>query len=1041
MAPNAPFRPSRGDRSGKPDIASAQNEMLRLRALLTPRVNEDNIRHRVWNILESLFPNYPVFGQTETGNGPADLVCNNIVIETKAPGTELDSRSSNPLDETPKEQAVRYIDAISPQQTLDGHVQGWKACITNGHTWQFYDYDATLGDQGTESRLTNPHTITCDNDTHCMEVLDYLYNFVNRTARPMPPIDVGWVEVLEDEIVKAAKSVQSNPGFNVKLRLWKRLLRGSHMLSLIDDSDKIALFAKHTLLIIISRIILDILKPRTGVPSSRRRKQILDGFPGWLLDSYTKGGNQLYAKIFQTVSKYEWRAAGRDVLKDLYHNTIPASLRHAYGEYYTPDWLAQAMCERVLDDLWCRNALKNGMDDIYDHMVMDPSCGSGTFLYHAVRRLQNVAGQTPGLKDDLQHQSDIITKLVVGIDIHPVAVELAKATKIMALSQMPSTTASLNHNVFLGDSVQWDAKTEAKALNVILTQIPVDDTNNVFFPSDVLLGENVEDQISSFFRIVEKPDNSFKPELAVQLFGLESNDIYRRYILEACSFFHREIMNHRNHVWKSYLMNLIQPFKFRQNAHSDTPGHNRLIGNPPWVVFNSMHDDKLRQDEFRKHAIDRGVWAGGNLATQNDLAATFAATCVDHYIGEADKFGFVLPYSALKGRQWALFRTGRWDSKKSNLESRMASLTESWDLSKVNDPPFKQASSCVVFGTKEKTPSALTESNMKIFQNHDDKKILRTMRWPAVKLALDMHKPRIWHTASSEYSGAFRNGATIFPQTLIVCDGDETHVRNKYTIFKTRASKGAWQNLVQEGKVENSFIYMGVFSKNVIPFGIAGFERVVAPDIVDRKLRTNALPPGKDASLFRNFWTLAELLYSEHKPASAPETLAEQLDYSGKFSSQFSLRAHAHKVIYNKSGSILQSAVIPATDAQTPIVVDGTNYWYSSGSLDELHYLCAIFNSTHLQKFFSEACRMSDRDFHTGPVENLPMPKFDSKNKLHKKLAALSRSTHRRVESLLKNNLDGPGYHDVVSDKKVAASMTLINNIVEKLFPKQSLAP
>ena len=40
--------------------------------------------------------------------------------------------------------------------------------------------------------------------------------------------------------------------------------------------------------------------------------------------------------------------AGRDDLKRLYEALIPAQLRHALGEYYTPDWLAEYTLRRGL---------------------------------------------------------------------------------------------------------------------------------------------------------------------------------------------------------------------------------------------------------------------------------------------------------------------------------------------------------------------------------------------------------------------------------------------------------------------------------------------------------------------------------------------------------------------------------------------------------------------------------------------------------------------------------------------------------------------
>ena len=62
------------------------------------------------------------------------------------------------------------------------------------------------------------------------------------------------------------------------------------------------------------------------------------------------------------------------MLKALYESLIDPAQRHDLGEYYTPDWLA-AKLTRV------------ALADPLRQQVLDPACGSGTFLFHAVRRL------------------------------------------------------------------------------------------------------------------------------------------------------------------------------------------------------------------------------------------------------------------------------------------------------------------------------------------------------------------------------------------------------------------------------------------------------------------------------------------------------------------------------------------------------------------------------------------------------------------------------------------------------------------------------
>ena len=58
-------------------------------------------------------------------------------------------------------------------------------------------------------------------------------------------------------------------------------------------------------------------------------------------------------------------AQSRDLLKKLYQQLFPKSVRHDLGEYYTPDWLA----EHVLNEL--------GYEGDPDKRLLDPACGSG----------------------------------------------------------------------------------------------------------------------------------------------------------------------------------------------------------------------------------------------------------------------------------------------------------------------------------------------------------------------------------------------------------------------------------------------------------------------------------------------------------------------------------------------------------------------------------------------------------------------------------------------------------------------------------------
>ena len=68
-----------------------------------------------------------------------------------------------------------------------------------------------------------------------------------------------------------------------------------------------------------------------------------------------------------------------DSLKHIYETVIPKEIRHALGEYYTPDWLATCTI---------KNALNASKEKVTDLRFIDPTCGAGTFLTRVMRMIQ-----------------------------------------------------------------------------------------------------------------------------------------------------------------------------------------------------------------------------------------------------------------------------------------------------------------------------------------------------------------------------------------------------------------------------------------------------------------------------------------------------------------------------------------------------------------------------------------------------------------------------------------------------------------------------
>ena len=163
---------------------------------------------------------------------------------------------------------------------------------------------------------------------------------------------------------------------------------------------------------------------------------------------------------FHTTALREELTEGRDLLGALYQDLFPRTVRHALGEYYTPGWLA----DHVLDAV--------GYDGDPRDRLLDPACGSGTFLLRAIRRIVGKHYRRPSdrpLFDLIQSRQDApsrrevnhdlakkILSGVVGMDLNPLAVLSARANYLLALADLLTDVRDVRIPIFQQDSILAD---------------------------------------------------------------------------------------------------------------------------------------------------------------------------------------------------------------------------------------------------------------------------------------------------------------------------------------------------------------------------------------------------------------------------------------------------------------------------------------------------------------------------------------------------------------------------------------------------------
>jgi hypothetical protein len=782
--------------------------------------------------------------------------------------------------------------------------------------------------------------------------------------------------------------IGSNPAVALKRQLWADLLRLVYGRDVQNDG----LWFQHTFLVIVAKCVaLAVMRlpeddPDRLLSGAAFTDVGIDGavesdFFDW--PAADEEGRALVRRVMAHVRRFRLSEVQSDVLKVLYESLIDRDERHGLGEYYTPDWLAAKV-------------VREAVNAPLEQRVLDPACGSGTFLFHAVRRFL-AESEDAGLEP--ARRAAEVCGHVAGTDIHPVAVIIARVTYILALAPALATrVGAVSIPVYLGDALQLSISQfmAGKELTIRVPPPPAGegrsgetdaqgreqlDFPETFCRDPALFDKAIERMRSgsqqglsrqqveaALFKITEqhyRADVTDEQKRAIE-------DLGKTYVT-----FDRLRREGRDTVWAYVARNLSRPLAFSAAggwAHV-------LVGNPPWVAFRHMSEEL--QKRFRDLAKGERVHVGGRFATQNDLCALFVVRAAHLYLRAAGRLAMVLPLAVLTRGQHEKLRTGSFQS-----------VRIAWDAVWTMDDgvaPLFPVPSCVLFGRRRAvaqgvpaTVRAYSGSLPMRDAPEDLADAMLAVREGAPALAVGRF------TGGSPYRGAFRQGATLVPRMLCLVErapvGPLGMDPSAPLVHSRRSSqeKQPWKSLPGlSGRVEAEFLRPVLLGESILPYRVfRPFEGVVPVTDGGEILDAEAAANRGYGHLF-SWMRQAETIWNENAE-SGDMTYPQRLNYHNELCSQVPF--NQNRVLYAASGTMMAACVVSGGR----FVVEHQLYWGEVDSPTHGRYLASIMNSeTARSRVEQLQARGQFGARHFDKVMfNLPIPRFDPADGLHADLAA-----------------------------------------------------
>ena len=865
---------------------------------------EADIRNRICRLLDEF--GFDEYHSEYRAGGRAEIILPRLrtIIETKARGGADAPQVPGAGGESPFQQLDRYLqhEIAKVRQTVFGDESDrrWIGILTDGRVWHRWSYEHRDGpaaqSEDEERRFASGR-----------ELAAWLHTVLDGEAVGRPWIPGNPAAIFREDEAALRDIFDRLRGRQLRetgarVELWRDMLRSSGM-EPETEAGRNRLFAANSFLIALARGVVRFMSHPNEAADP---EQLLgEGIASWIVQSHA--GRQWATGVLGRIGGYDWRQRRGDVLRPLYEEFVGARDRRDFGEVYTPGWLAEILVRETLDDDWCAHAiLAVDREDLTGTRadgigVLDPCCGSGTFLYYAVRRLlthPSLANRPEG------DQAAVASRLVCGIDIHPVACEFARATMLRALPcEPPGGTAALR--VYNGDSLLLRSAGQDDSLfqprnGGIAVLSP--GGREIILPGDLVSNPKFNELIAEM--VNEACDGRDMPARAC----LAVSDAEDREMLRRSYRSLREIVAEEgNSVWGWFMRQIVGPYQISRRRVD------RIVSNPPWVKMSTIQR-RERKERLRQFALDNDLWQGGRHAASFDIAQLFVKSCRDRYLVEGATAAWVVKHSAIKGGNWAKFR--RW-------RGEAVALGQTLDLEDARVFGGGDARKCCVLIDYRRSSMDPDASVLRAVCRNGNPEAGATVADAEDMIEWTVPAAPLPEGASG-YLGEFRRGAEIIPHVLAIVN--QARRNGGYAEVETcRSRQAPWSDVNPRNvRVPVGWLVPLLRSNDLLPFAAAPGvrDRAILPLDIDGRLL------GYEDARREDGWRELDDIYAEYRGAAqgTPRNLLANLDHRGKLSRQLplpqNLNAARDMVIYPTSGDIMRACRLRAGET----LIDTTLY-------------------------------------------------------------------------------------------------------------------